>query len=356
MESGLITDESQLEEIINQLAAVPIVGIDTEFVREKTYIPALALIQISDGKNSYLIDPLSDITPQPMLRLLTSNALKVFHSPFQDFETLLRYCGELPAPYFDTQIAANFLGYPHSPSYGLLIQDFIGVELDKSSQHTNWLKRPLDQRQIEYARREVIFLPELYDKIRLKLLDAGRLPWALEEMQRYLDKNLYTPKPEDAYRRIKTGRLTPLETLILREAASAREEYAVNRNLPRAWVMKDAELVEIARHKPRTVEDLKRILPTNRPSAVRTLGKNMIDAVERAHNLPYPPEVKPARPSQREMDEQERIKIIIRQAAQELNLPEPLLATTQDIKNYIKSPPTSILSQGWRLDALKDRL
>jgi len=284
----LITDSATLSTFCANVRGAPYIAVDTEFLREGTYYAKLCLVQIAYGPHAAAIDPLApgiDLTPLRDL-LLDAASVKVFHAAGQDLEIFLQKTGVVPAPVFDTQIAAAACDLGDQPGYATLVQALLGVELDKASQATDWSLRPLTERQITYALGDVTHLCHIYEKLVAELEARGRGSWVAEDMAALLDPSRYRVDPREAYRRLRV-RDTRRQTLaVLRELAAWREETAMARDLPRPWVAQDDALVEIAQHTPRTVDDLARVRTLKGPVARGADGRALLAVVERALALP----------------------------------------------------------------------
>ena len=247
-----------------------ILAIDTEFLSGKTYYAKLCLVQLAAGGKAALVDPLELKDLSPLIDLmLDERVVKVMHAASQDMALLMRLCGRPPVPVFDTQLAATLAGYPSQIGYARLVADMTGVALEKSESFTDWSRRPLTPKQVEYALDDVLYLEPMYHKLLAKLQSSGRLGWLADDFRALSDPETYETPPERMFRSIKhASRLNGRQLAILREVAAWREREARRRNLPRQWVLKDEVLIELARRKPASVEALSEIRDVN----VRSLG------------------------------------------------------------------------------------
>jgi len=262
MQHTVITDTASLSAFCERLAPEPFITIDTEFLREKTYYPELCLAQIAGTHDAAAIDPLSpgiDLAPLYAV-LANTKILKVFHACRQDME-IFHQCmgGKLPAPIFDTQVAAMVLGYGESIGYEGLVNKVLGKAVDKSSRFTDWSKRPLTDKQIDYAMGDVIHLREIYLVMEKRLAETGRLSWIREEMEPLLESKTYETDPDEAWRKIRLRNTSPKYLALLQAAARWREITARGRNVPRGRIMKDETLAEVAHTKPASFADLQAI-------------------------------------------------------------------------------------------------
>jgi ribonuclease D len=254
----VITDSKTLKKRIADFKKEPFVTIDTEFIREKTYYPVLCLIQMAGSKDAFAIDAMAeDLDISPLYKLLANKKIvKVFHAAEQDIEILYRLTGEIPAPLFDTQIAAQVLGYGDSAGYGALVKDICGVDLDKSSRFTDWAHRPLTQAQVDYAVSDVTYLRNVCENLLMRLEEKKRMDWFKEEMLEMLNPARYEVQPEEAWKRFKIKNASPVFYGVLHAVAEWRERRAQSKNLPRGRVMRDEAVLEIAASRPSTKDAL----------------------------------------------------------------------------------------------------
>lgn len=257
----LLQTQSDLDAFCRALAGVPYLAVDTEFVRDRTYFAKLCLVQVAHGDHAAAIDPLvPDLDLTPLWALLHDpSILKVFHAAEQDLEILLRLSGRLPAPAFDTQLAATVCGHGDRPGYATLVKALLDVDLDKASQTTDWALRPLTDRQVTYALGDVTWLCQVYERLRDELAATGRGAWIADELAALSDPDRFVPDPDAAWMRLRVRRPTARTLVVLRALAAWREKMAVRRDLPRAWVARDDALVEIAEHLPEDADALARV-------------------------------------------------------------------------------------------------
>ncbi len=229
-----------------------ILGIDTEFLRERTYRAELGLVQVSDGQSAWLVDVIKIKNPEPLKKLFCDpDQLKVFHSASEDFEALWHALEVSPEPVIDTQIACAMTGQPLQMSYHNAIKWLTGIEIDKEQTRSNWLRRPLSREQLHYAATDVVFLPLLAARVRETLEQQQRWKWLEEDVNRLISQSCEPVDPELAYLRVGgAANLDPVQLRVLRELAAWREGVADNRNLARGFVIKDAELMKISRTLP----------------------------------------------------------------------------------------------------------
>lgn len=259
-----ITTTQDLADFCTEAAKRPYVTVDTEFLRERTYYSKLCLIQLAyrdaQGEDAVLVDPLvGDLSLQPLYDLFAdAGCVKVFHAARQDLEIFYVDAGIIPAPLFDTQVAAMVCGFGEQAGYETLVRKIAKTELDKSSRFTDWSRRPLTDAQAKYAVGDVTHLRDIYEYLSDRLASSGRSKWVAEEMAVLNDPATYQSDPENAWKRIKTRTQSGKFLAIVRELARFREVYAQERNVPRNRVFKDDALVEIASTKPQSEQDLGR--------------------------------------------------------------------------------------------------
>src|SRR5215213_10230497 len=257
----LITKSADLKALVERLSEQPFVAVDTEFMRENTYWPDLCLIQIGDIDEAAAIDPKAeglDMTPLLDLMVRNEDVLKVFHAGGQDIEIVYNLTGRTPHPLFDTQIAAMALGLGEQVGYSNLVESLVGKTLDKGARFTDWARRPLDKRQIDYAIGDVTHLATLFPKMLEKLRRTGRGDWLDQEMERLADPANYENDPELAWKRIRISSRKPEVLGRLKALAGWREQEARGKNLPRGRIMKDETIADVAAHPPVSQEALAR--------------------------------------------------------------------------------------------------
>ena len=277
-----VTDGIGLAEPVAAARAAGIVGLDTEFMRERTYRARLCLVQVAAGERTWLIDPLADLDLKPLAELIAEPEVEVVvHAGRQDLEIFYERFGVIPERVFDVQLAAGFVGLGSSLPYGRLVEEVTGVSLTKGDSYTEWCRRPLTESQKRYAADDVIYLVEVATRLKERLEQMGRSEWAQEEMALLESPAEYRVDPRDAWRKIGgRGSLSPRAAAVLREIAAWREETAARRDLPRGWVLKDPTLIEIARRGPRSHADLSSIRGMATKEVDRS-GREIIDAVAR---------------------------------------------------------------------------
>ena len=257
----VITNTDSLASFCEKLAHEPFITVDTEFMREKTYYPLLCLVQVAGEHDAAAIDPLAaGIDLAPLYALLANpDVLKVFHACRQDMEIFHQAMGILPAPLFDTQIAAMVCGYGESVGYEALVNKVLGKSVDKSSRFTDWSKRPLTEKQIDYAIHDVLHLRHIYIALQKRLEETGRISWIGDEMEPLMDPKTYMTDENEVWRKFRLRNTSPRNLAMLQAAARWREVTARMRNVPRGRIMKDETLAEVALSKVKTFAELQAV-------------------------------------------------------------------------------------------------
>lgn len=270
-----------------ELARATVLCVDTEFHRENTYFPQFALIQVASGHACYLIDPLAVGDLSLLWELLHQpQILKVFHAARQDLEIILNESGKLPAPIFDTQIAAALLGFGQQVGFGNLVQRILKTSLPKLESFSDWLARPLRAEQIAYAADDVIYLLPIYHQLKEKLVNRGRHDWLEEEQSVLADASTYSINPAEIFWRVKgVNKLRGQQLAVLRELAAWRETEAQTRNTPRRRIVADEPMLEIARRSHLSLGDMERLRGLH-ASTVRKFGPAILNAWEKGHQCP----------------------------------------------------------------------
>lgn len=354
----VIEDSETLAALCARLSKSPYVAVDTEFMRENTFWPDLCLIQIADSNEAAAIDPKADgIDLKPLLDLMTANedVLKVFHAGGQDIEIVYNLTGKTPHPLFDTQVAAMALGQGEQVGYSNLVDQWLGITLDKGARFTDWGRRPLDKRQIDYAIGDVTHLIKIFPRMLEKLMKTGRGEWLDAEMERLADPANYAQEPSEAWRRVKIASRKPDVLGRLRALAAWREHEARTKNLPRGRIVKDETLGDLAMHPPRSQGDLSRVRGLSASWAGNDIGGRMMSALGNA--APLPAEDLPARDDRKPGLGKDGalvadlLKLLLKIRAKETNVAPRLLARSDDLDMLAAGvrDGLSILT-GWRYD------
>ncbi|MFV2002948.1 MAG: ribonuclease D [Paracoccaceae bacterium] len=280
-----ITSTDDLAAFCKMATAHPYVTVDTEFLRERTYYSKLCLVQLAvpgkDEADAVLLDPLANgISLAPLYELFCdTSVVKVFHAARQDLEIFFIEGGVIPAPLFDTQVAAMVCGFGEQVGYETLVRKIAGASLDKSSRFTDWSRRPLSDAQKSYALGDVTHLRLIYEALAKQIKKSGRQSWVDEEMQVLTSPETYVIQPHEAWHRVKTRTNSGKFLAVVRELAQFRENHAQTRNVPRSRVYKDEALLELASTKPRDMQDLSRSRLLQREARKGDIAQGILAAV-----------------------------------------------------------------------------
>jgi ribonuclease D len=340
-----------------QLAAHGRIGLDTEFLRERTYRAELCLIQVSAADNAMCVDPIAVTNLGALAAPLTAaGVVKVMHASRQDLEVLLPSIG-LVRPVFDTQIAAALAGFAAQVGYAELVRRMFGVELPKAHTRTDWSRRPLSPEQIEYALDDVRHLIPLKLALQEQLDKLGRLTWLTEELTGLGDARSLATDPQEAWRRVKGLRgLDPGRERLARELAAWRERRAVDRNRPRGWILDDAALREVIVRVPRSLAALEAIAEVP-AGVVRHCGRELLACIAAA-NMPDPaPKLDMRqRPDPLKSALVKKLGALIQAGAAELGLSPEVLATRRDLERLAEGSNDIAVLRGWRRTVIGEKL
>jgi ribonuclease D len=349
----VITDTAALARFCTRQQGAPFISVDTEFVRERTYWPILCLVQVAGPEETAAIDALAPgIDLRPLFALMADETiLKVFHAARQDVEIFFNLTGGVPAPLFDTQIAAMVCGFGDAASYETLVSKLARTTLDKSSRFTDWTQRPLTERQLRYALADVVHLRTVYEKLQERLASNGRAGWFAEEMAELHDPTHYRNEPAEAWRRFRLrGRVDRRFLAVLRALAAWREEAAQERNLPRGRILRDEAVIEIAAHVPKTIEALARTRSLPKGVAEGKLGREMLEAVRRGLADPDPPSL----PTRIETPSGigplvELLRVLLKERCEEYQVAQRLVASAEDLEAIAADDRAPVRAlTGWR--------
>lgn len=355
---GLIEDNTALANLCSRLAQSDYVTVDTEFMRENSYWPELCLIQVANDQEAAAIDPkMSGIDLGPLLDLLVENdaVLKVFHAGGQDIEIVYNLTGKTPFPLFDTQIAAMALGQGEQIGYSNLVDTYLGFTIDKGARFTDWSRRPLDKRQIDYAIADVTHLSKIFPKMLDKLRKTGRGAWLDEEMERLGDPANYRNDPDLAWQRVRISSRKPEVLGRLKALARWRELEAQGKDLPRGRIVKDETLADLAGNPPQRQADLARVRGLSASWGGNDIGGRLMAAIAEA--TPLSPAEMPARDDRKPSVGKDGalvadlLKLLLKIRAKEINVAPRLLARSEDLEALAAGQRESIqVLQGWRYE------
>lgn len=354
----LIEDSDALADLCARLAKSPFVAVDTEFMRENTYWPELCLIQIADANEAAAIDPMREgLDLSPLLELLVDNedVLKVFHAGAQDIEIVYNLTGKTPHPLFDTQIAAMALGQGEQIGYSNLVDSWLGIALDKGARFTDWARRPLDKRQIDYAIGDVTHLSILFPKMLERLRKTGRGGWLDQEMERLADPANYVNEPDLSWKRIRIVGRKPEVLGRLKSLAAWREREAQNKNLPRGRIIKDETMADIAAHPPRSQADLSKVRGLSPAWAGNDIGGRLMGILAaaeplRSDEMPPRDDKKPGLGKEGALVA-DLLKLLLKIRAREISVAARLLARSEELELLAAGQRTGLpMLEDWRFD------
>ena len=351
-----IVDSATLSAAAAAIATHTALGLDTEFMRERTYYAQLCLLQLGTAELAVCVDPLA-LESLDVLRPLMSNVAicKILHAARQDLEVLVPVVGTL-VNVFDTQVAAALAGFPAQVGYADLVRDILGVDLHKSQTRTDWSRRPLSAAQIDYALDDVRHLPPLREQLSERLVRLGRRAWFDEEMAQIGLESLVVD-PEQAWLRIKAfGDLDADRQRLARHLGAWRERRAMSSDRPRGWILTDAALRDLVFQVPRDMAGLKRLLPL--PDGIRDHSGTQLIEIIGAAAIPEPPAPLPQRrrPDPEQLDKVAHLADITRRISTELQVAPEILATRRDMERLAGGHRDGPPLRGWRREAVGTEL
>jgi ribonuclease D len=358
---SLITTTSELALACQRFARHPFVTVDTEFLRETTFWPILCVVQVASDDEALAIDALAPgLDLKPLLALMAdANVVKVFHAARQDVEIFWKLAGLVPAPMFDTQVAAMVCGYGDQVSYSELVNSICKVSIDKSSRFTDWARRPLAQAQIDYAIGDVTYLRDVYRALVAQLEKSGRRSWLEDEMKVLTSAATYEQNPEQAWERFKTRARKPRDLAVLMDLAAWREQEAQTRDVPRSRVLKDDVLIEVALAAPRTREALGDLRAFPRGMERSKAGDEILAAIE--HGLARDPHTLPRLQRERRSGggsaaTVELLKVLLRQVSDESGVASKMIATVEELEAIAADDQADVQTlHGWRRKLFGER-
>jgi ribonuclease D len=355
---SLIQDSKTLADLCQRLAQSPFIAVDTEFMRENTFWPDLCLIQVADANEAAAIDPKAEgMDMTPLLDLLVKNedVLKVIHAGGQDIEIICNLTDKTPHPLFDTQVAAMALGQGEQIGYSSLVESWLGIHLDKAARFTDWARRPLDKRQIDYAIADVTHLATIFPKMLDRLRETGRGIWLDDEMERMADPSNYIIDPDKAWKRIKIPNRKAEVLGRLKALAKWRELEARRKNLPRGRVVKDETLADLALHVPRKQDDLAKVRGLSPAWGSNDIGGRLMAALAEARplsgdELPPKNEHRPGLGKEGALVS-DLLKLLLKIRAREIDVAPKLLARTDELDLLASGKRDGLLIlEGWRFE------
>ena len=354
----LVTDTATLTDLCARWAEADFITVDTEFMRESTYWPILCLIQVSDGTDAAAIDPMAPgLDLKPLLDLMVDNedVLKVFHAGGQDLEIIYNLTGKTPHPLFDTQVAAMALGQGEQIGYSNLVDSWLGVQIDKGARFTDWAKRPLEARQIDYAIGDVTYLATIFPKMLARLRKTGRGGWLDQEMERLGDPGNYLNDPDQAWRRVRVPSRKADVLGRLKALARWRELEAQGKDLPRGRIVKDETLADLAGHAPRRQADLAKVRGLSASWGANDIGARLMAAITGAEpmtddELPPRDDRKPGLGKEGALVA-DLLKLLLKIRARDIDVASKLLARSEELELLAAGVRTGLpMLEGWRFD------
>ncbi|PYE28555.1 ribonuclease D [Rhizobium sp. PP-WC-2G-219] len=351
----IIDTTAALQAACDTLATAPYLTIDTEFLRETTFWPQLCLVQMAGPDIAVIVDPLAKgLDLAPFFALMANpDIIKVFHAARQDIEIIFHLGGLIPHPIFDTQVAAMVCGFGDSVSYDQLVSRIKGEHIDKSSRFTDWSRRPLTDKQLDYALADVTHLRDVYHHLKAELEREGRSLWLTEEMAVLESRETYDMHPDDAWQRLKMRLKKPIELAVLQRIAAWREREARSRNVPRGRVLKDDALYEIAQQQPKDAEAMSRLRTVPKGWERSSAGTAIIEAVNEA--LALPKADMPRLPRQNQTSEGaaaaiELLKVLLKLVAEKQGVAAKIIANSDDIERIASEGEKADVGalKGWR--------
>lgn len=350
----VITRTSELAAACNRLSEHPFITVDTEFLRETTFWPKLCVIQMASPEEAIIVDALAgELDLEPFFDLMKNEAVtKVFHAARQDIEIVYHRGGFIPHPVFDTQVAAMVCGFGDSISYDQLVQKITGARIDKSSRFTDWSRRPLTEKQLEYALADVTHLREVYRFLQVNLAEQDRSHWVEDEMEVLTSEATYRTDPEKAWQRLKLRVRKPIELAVLQELAAWREQEAQNRDVPRNRVLKDDAIYEIASQQPKNASALGALRTIPRGFERSRSAEDILASVRRA--LAIPKEQLPTLPKGRPAPDGsaaavDLLKVLLKLISEEHGVAAKVIATVEDLERIAADDEAGVAAlKGWR--------
>ncbi|MGD9795009.1 MAG: ribonuclease D [Acidimicrobiia bacterium] len=352
-----VDNPADLATLIDELRDEPRLALDTEFHRERTYFPHVALVQIAWSGGTVLVDPLN-LDLSPLADLLVSDIVWVLHAAQQDLEVLQRACGTVPSHLFDTQLGAGFVGYS-TPSLATLVSAELGIQVGKADRLTDWLHRPLTVDQRNYAASDVAYLLALHDTLVEQLTKRDRLQWALDECEQMRTRSFGPSDPESAWLKLKDSRSLRGTARGVAQCVSAwRERRAAAIDQPSRFVLADMAILGLAQRPPKNLDDLRKVRGIDDRAARGALGEELLAAVAKGLTM----DVEDLRlPASDDIDKRLRpavtlVSAWVSQLARDEEVDTVLLATRNDLVELLRGDPEARLAVGWRADMIGERV
>jgi ribonuclease D len=350
---NIVTTTHDLESLCARFAAAPYVALDTEFMRDATYWPKLCLIQAATPDLAAIIDPMAvGLNLGPFIDLLRNvKVTKVFHAARQDIEIFYHMAQAIPEPLFDTQVAAMVCGFGDAASYETLARDLANAQIDKSARFTDWTRRPLSAKQLDYALSDVTHLCKVYENLTARIAKSNRMSWVDEELTLLRAPETYTLKPEDAWKRLKTRGGNRKFMGVLVEAAAWRERMAQSRDVPRNRILKDDALYEIATQQPESLAEMETLRTVPRGFGASKAGQDLIEAIKVGLSLPASalPDADRSQPPPFAGPVAELLRVLLKIRCEEFGVAQKLIASSADLDAIAVNDEADVPAlDGWR--------
>jgi ribonuclease D len=350
----IVSSSEALTQACQRLSTSEFVAVDTEFLREQTFWPQLCLIQIASPEEAMIVDPIAPgIDLKPFWELMANEAVvKVFHAARQDIEIVYARAGLVPHPVFDTQVAAMVCGFGESVSYVNLVKNVTGVDIDKSSRFTDWSRRPLSDKQLEYALGDVTHLRDVYRHLKTDIDKTDRADWLNEEMGVLTDPKTYESHPDEAWQRLKLRVKNRKALAVLMELAAWRERLAQSQDVPRSRILRDEALYDIANQAPTSAEQMSQLRTLSEGFSRSARARDIVDAVKRglARDMKNVPAVsRGAQLSAESSALVELLRVLLKASAARNRVAPKLIAGSEDLERIaVEAEPDIPALKGWR--------
>jgi ribonuclease D len=354
----LITTTEALTAFCDRLATADFITVDTEFMRENTYWPELCLVQIADVNEAAAIDPLAPgIDLKPMLDLLVNNedVLKIFHAGGQDVEIIYNLTRKTPHPIFDTQIAMMAISQSEQIGYSNLVESWLGLSIDKGARFTDWSRRPLTERQIEYAIGDVTHLAKIFPRMLKRLIKTGRGEWLDIEMEKLADPEHYRSDPQTVWQKIRAPSRNPAVLGRLKALAAWRETEAMDKNIPRGRIMRDETLADVASHPPKEQHELAKVRGLSSGWKDNDIGRRLMNTLAEAKPM-SDSEMPPKTPRGAPLGKEgalvaDLLKLLLKIRSREIDIASRLLARADDLEALAAGQRKNLaILEGWRFE------
>jgi ribonuclease D len=350
----IVTTSQDLTSACQRLSDSDFVAVDTEFMREQTFWPQLCLVQLASPEDALVLDPMApglDLAPFWSL-MANESVAKVFHAARQDIEIVFAKTGLVPRPVFDTQIAAMVCGFGESIAYVNLVKKVTGVDLDKSSRFTDWSRRPLSDKQLSYALADVTHLRDVYRHLKSEIDASGRADWLDEEMGVLTDRKTYEQHPDEAWQRLKLRVKNRKALAVLMELAAWRERMAQSQDVPRARILRDEALYDIANQAPTSTEQLSELRTLSEGFARSARARDIVEAVKRGlqrDTKALPPIERGQQLSAETTALIDLLRVLLKASAARHRVAPRLIADSEDLERIALEPePDIAVLKGWR--------